>query len=190
MTSRQFPSADRFPGSGVSLTPAARSAPRAVRTTMSCFPVPVLGIIAQLFPRGLCSMHKAPFFHFLHKRAKSSFLGFGQFAQFFEPKRSFIHNVLDYTKFSLCFLLNFCLFSSFFCLENLQTFALVATKAHILPVFPALFSHCRPFMVNAIRFLATSTDKTFTLTISPTFRTSRGCLMKRSLICDICTSPS
>jgi len=46
------------------------------------------------------------------------------------------------------------------------------------------------FIVNPIRFLGISTDSTQTLTISPTFNTSPGCLMKRLVIWEICTRPS
>ena len=50
--------------------------------------------------------------------------------------------------------------------------------------------YCSPFMVRAMRFLAVSTLRILTRTISPTFKASRGCLINLSLICEICTSPS
>jgi len=48
-------------------------------------------------------MHKGRFFHFLHKRFKSSFWGFGEFAQFFEPNTGFIHTAIVFAKIFLCF---------------------------------------------------------------------------------------
>ena len=45
-------------------------------------------------------------------------------------------------------------------------------------------------MVREILFLARSTSRTFTSTISPTLTASRGCLIKRSVIWEICTRPS
>ncbi len=45
-------------------------------------------------------------------------------------------------------------------------------------------------MVRLIRFLARSTSNTLTSTISPTLTASSGCLIKRSVIREICTSPS
>ena len=64
------------------------------------------------------------------------------------------------------------------------------TKVHNLHQKTAKSAYCRPFMVRAMRFLAVSTLKTLTRTMSPTFKTSRGCLMNLSLICEICTRPS
>ena len=58
------------------------------------------------------------------------------------------------------------------------------------------FTHCPVyfsaliFMVRLIRFFATSTLKTCTSTISPTLTASSGCLIKRSVICEMCTNPS
>ena len=46
------------------------------------------------------------------------------------------------------------------------------------------------FIVSCIRFFPGSTDITFTSTMSPTLTTSRGCLIYRSAIWEICTSPS
>lgn len=46
------------------------------------------------------------------------------------------------------------------------------------------------FMVSWILFFLRSTLMTFTLTISPTLTTSKGCFIKRSVICEICTNPS
>jgi len=75
-------------------------------------------------------MHKARFFHFLHKRAKSSFFGFGEFAQFFEAKTGFVHISFVIRKHFLCFWLNFPHFSKFFRLEK-RSFSLHhATNAH------------------------------------------------------------
>ena len=46
------------------------------------------------------------------------------------------------------------------------------------------------FMLNCIRFLSISTLTTTTSTTSPTLTTSNGCLINRSAICEMCTSPS
>ncbi len=46
------------------------------------------------------------------------------------------------------------------------------------------------FMVNEILFFSISTESTLTFTVSPSFTASRGCLMKRLQIWEICTSPS
>ena len=56
--------------------------------------------------------------------------------------------------------------------------------------FSQHFCTCYCRMVKAIRFFATSTDNTFTLTTSPTCNTSSGCLMNRSVIWEMCTRPS
>ena len=47
-----------------------------------------------------------------------------------------------------------------------------------------------PFIVREMRFFLTSTDRTFTLTTSPTDTASSGCLMKRSVNWEMCTRPS
>ncbi len=46
------------------------------------------------------------------------------------------------------------------------------------------------FMVRLMRFCGTSTLSTHTFTMSPTFSTSKGCLINLSVICEMCTSPS
>ena len=51
-------------------------------------------------------------------------------------------------------------------------------------------NHDKFLIVSAIRFFATSTLITCTSTISPTLTASRGCLINRSVICEMCTSPS
>ena len=67
----------------------------------------------------------------------------------------------------------------------------VASHAPYHSLFSAVcqeFLGC--FMVKPMRFFATSTDNTHTLTMSPTFSTSEGCLIKRLVIWEICTRPS
>ena len=82
------------------------------------------------------------------------------------------------TRFS-CFRLIF----KIFLMQNRVLFSSHLQQNHIFcPSFWGCLPLYSPFMVNAIRFLAISTDSTFTLTISPTLSTSRGCLIKRSLI--------
>src|SRR5699024_1386670 len=74
---------------------------------------PCIGIIAQLFPHSLCIMHKTDFFHFLHKRPKSSFWRFGEFAHILGSCWQCVHSLYVFWKCILCFWLvfgNFCWF--------------------------------------------------------------------------------
>ena len=57
------------------------------------YPLLTLCIIAQLCASALFIMHKANFFHFLHKRENPSFLAFGQNDSFWLGRRSFVHTV-------------------------------------------------------------------------------------------------
>ena len=72
--------------------------------------------------------------------------------------------------------------------------------SQIMTNFPTCFAcrrviicfanHDKFLIVSAIRFFATSTLITCTSTTSPTLTASRGCLINRSVICEMCTSPS
>ena len=57
------------------------------------YPLLTLCIIAQLCASALFIMHKANFFHFLHKRENPSFLAFGQNDSFWLGRGSFVHTV-------------------------------------------------------------------------------------------------
>ena len=58
-------------------------------------------------------------------------------------------------------------------------------------LFPCEAGRCLGFfMVSEMRFFASSTSLTQTVTTSPTESTSDGWRIKRSQICEICTSPS
>ena len=73
------------------------------RATMPGLSRPCIGIIAQLFPHSLCIMHKTDFFHFLHKRPKSSFWRFGEFAHILGSCWQRVHLLYVFWKYILCF---------------------------------------------------------------------------------------
>ena len=57
------------------------------------YPLLTLCIIAQLCASALFIMHKANFFHFLHKRENPSFLAFGQNDSFWLCRGSFVQSI-------------------------------------------------------------------------------------------------
>mgnify|MGYP000147852332 CR=1 FL=1 len=57
------------------------------------YPLLTLCIIAQLCASALFIMHKANFFHFLHKRENPSFLAFGQNDSFWLCRGPLVHIV-------------------------------------------------------------------------------------------------
>ena len=74
------------------------------------YPLLTLCIIAQLCASALFIMHKAIFFHFLHKRENPSFLAFGQNDSFWLCRGSFVHIVYVFEVIFLCFLKVFVVF--------------------------------------------------------------------------------
>ena len=74
------------------------------------YPLLTLCIIAQLCASALFIMHKANFFHFLHKRENPSFLAFGQNDSFWLGRGAFVHTVYVFKVVFLCFLKVFAVF--------------------------------------------------------------------------------
>ena len=99
--------------------------------------------------------------------------------------------------FSLYFCENWKSFFSqiffFFIVQSAQGFKgrVVFPKWKTHPIFNLLnYAFWRLLMVSEMRFLATSTLRTRTLTASPTLTTSEGCFTNLSESCEMCTRPS
>ena len=75
------------------------------------YPLLTLCIIAQLCAVSLFTMHKANFFHLLHKRENNSFLAFGQNDSFWLGRGAFVHTVYVFKVVFLCFFESICRFS-------------------------------------------------------------------------------